>query len=229
MSRYLFVLLFSVFIGPYATADQSVLPDPPFPVMSDYQVAVYHAALRGLHPGMSDEHIAETIARTKASITDSIQELLARGRMLYGLPKHDTGTEWNLVGYLLGEAHPDRIRLNLILAILDPNLFLASVIRHEVAHVLYFEKYGSGECEWNDNAKHDERWESIVRDLDAVVVKDYPTISVRPSMLLTAGLVATAKNRAREWLVAVGSGSYQREISGTNREPPPVPAKANQE
>ena len=141
MLKYLVVLFLFPF-GALAADGRPILPDLPFQIVNQEQVGVYHAALRGVFPGRSDKSIAAKISEAQSVLLRRANELLAEVQFRQNLPYRPVRIEWSLVGPNIGEAYPVFIRLNLITALQDPKIFHASVVPHEIAHLLYFQKYG---------------------------------------------------------------------------------------
>jgi len=206
MWKFLVVVLFSCSLQWQSSAvfaEGETLSAPPFPVVNKQQTELYHIALRGIFPGMADSGITQEIASLQEAVGRSTNGFLAKGRALYGLPPKPISIKWDLVGRFIGEASSDgQTWFNLIVALKNPELFLRSVSPHEVAHILYCEKYECDSAGWTGNASHDQKWAGIMRDLAGFVDSYYPEEVVRITIQFTMGLIAVAGERREEWIVA---------------------------
>jgi hypothetical protein len=179
--RYLFVL-FLFCCSPAANAGEDVpLPAPPFPTVNDSQIRLYHAVLHDAFPESTPEEISDRLAMMQDGIQKHAAALLSEGQARYGLPNRPLPLlRWDLlIGgdscVRIGEAWPDStIRLNVIAILFGYDTVLRSVGPHEVARILFFQKYGSTLPEWAENAQHGERWKAIMHDLVGFVDTWYP-------------------------------------------------------
>ena len=199
--RFLLVLFLYGCLHTAGAAEHPRFPAPPFPVINAEQTDVYHKMLLTAFPNAGPEEISDRIGMIQESMQRRAETLLTKGQQLYGLPRTPLAPiHWDFVCYdKLGEAWSDFIiRLSLTAALFHQELFERSVIPHEIAHVLFFQKYGQGYATWNANAEHRPEWEAIMRDLVGFSDNTYPrTFFAQSNDLAHRLLEAAGSNEQR--------------------------------
>lgn len=121
-----------------------LLPLPSFEVKNLEEVEAYHKALRSALVLAPDRPLPEL----RAEAQERAEEFLLKGQRHYGFPEKPLGPiKWVVIGGgYAGRAYGEtfQIYLDEILFLRNYDSFMNDVIPHEVAHLLFFQKYEEG-------------------------------------------------------------------------------------